>query len=375
MQRTPFDRLRPGMITASNVFSADGRLLIKTDVPLTEPYLQRLLQLGIPSVYTRNSLFEDNCAPELLSEPSRVSHIRNLQQQFLSVQAGASWDARCFIAMAEKNATEVCQNTQFMVQLTDIRLCNEFIYGHSVNVAVLCATIGLALGYPLRKLQELALGGLLHDIGQMKIPSRLLNKASKLSNDEFSLSQTHTTQGFEILRQTGSGRIPLLVMHMALQHHEKVDGTGYPRRLQKNEIHEYARIAAVADVYDAMTCDRPYRRAWFPHEACLLMGRELGRHFDVDILTVFLTRVVIYPIGSVVLLSTGHIGVVIQMHEFMQNRPTVRLILGPGCQTLAQKEILDLREHQEVEIKKVLVEEEVSEVCELVRRQSGATIK
>jgi HD-GYP domain-containing protein (c-di-GMP phosphodiesterase class II) len=148
MQRTPFDRLRPGMITASNVFSADGRLLIKTDVPLTEPYLQRLLQLGIPSVYTRNSLFEDNCAPELLSEPSRVSHIRSLQQQFMSVQAGASWDSRCFIAMADKIATEVRQNTQFMVQLTDIRLCNEFIYGHSVNVAVLCALIGMVLGYP-----------------------------------------------------------------------------------------------------------------------------------------------------------------------------------------------------------------------------------
>lgn len=370
MQRTPYDRLRPGMITAANVFSADGRLLLKTDVQLTEPYLQRLMQLGIPSVYTRNSLFEDNCAPELLSEPSRVSHIRSLQQQFLSVQAGASWDARCFIAMAEKIAIEVRQNTQFMVQLTDIRLCNEFIYGHSVNVAVLCALIGMALGYPLRKMQELALGGLLHDIGQMKIPASLLNKPTKLSSDEFSVSQTHTTHGFEILRQTGSGKIPLLAMHMAFQHHEKVDGTGYPRGLHNKEIHEYAKIAAVADAYDAMTCDRPYRRALFPHEACLIMGRELGRHFDADILTAFLTRVVIYPIGSVVLLSSGHIGVVIKMYEGMQNRPTVRLILGPGCRTLTQKETLDLREHQGVEIKKVLVDEEVAEVCELARRQS-----
>jgi len=273
MQRTPIDRLRPGMITAANVFSANGRLLIKAEVSITEHYLQRLLQIGVPSVYIRNPLFEDDCVPEIISETIRVSHIRTLQQQFLAVQAGTPWDAQCFVEMAERIATEVSKKAQYMVQLTDIRLCNEFVYGHSVNVAVLCATIGLALGYPLRKLQELALGGLLHDIGQMKIPSRLLNKASKLSNDEFSLSQTHTTQGFEILRQTGSGRIPLLVMHMALQHHEKVDGTGYPRRLQKNEIHEYARIAAVADVYDAMTCDRPYRRAWFPHEACLLMGR------------------------------------------------------------------------------------------------------
>ncbi len=370
MQRVPFKRLRPGMVSAANVFSADGRLLIKADVPLTEHYIQRLSQLEGPSMYVRTPFFEDVCATDIIPEAVRVNFVRVLQQQFLSVQRGAAWDVRCFIELAEKVVTEVSQQADHMVQPTDIRLCNEFVFGHSVNVSVLCTLLGLALGYPQHKLKEVALGGLLHDIGQMKIPPRLLHKSTKLSDIEFSIVQTHAMHGFEILRQSAAGVIPLPVIHMALQHHEKLNGTGYPRQLQKDDIHEYAKIAAVADVYDAMTCDRPYRRANFPHETCLLMAQEMGRQFDADILTTFLSRVAIYPIGSVVLLSTGHIGVVTKEHWNMQNRPTLRLLLGAGCHTLQKKEMLDLREHPKVEIKQVLIEEEVFEVSELVRRQS-----
>jgi HD-GYP domain-containing protein (c-di-GMP phosphodiesterase class II) len=149
---------------------------------------------------------------------------------------------------------------------------------------------------------------------------------------------------------------------MAFQHQEKPDGTGYPRQLMSAEIHEYAKIVAVADVYDAITSDRPYHRGLFPHEAAMLLAEGMGKQFDVDVLTAFLTRVAIYSIGSVVELSTGEIGVVTNVFWGMQNRPTIRLMLDKNGKPLDRKIIVDLLEHSAIEIERVLGEEDMAEL-------------
>ena len=359
MQRVPLARLRPGMITAGNVYSAEGHVLLSADVALKENYLKRLAQVGILAVYIRNPYFEDVVAPEIISEMTRVKIIQAVQQQFVAIREGKKWDVARFVELANQIVAEVGHNSESMVQLTDIRPHNEFTFGHSVNVAVLSVMIGASMKYTRTKLQEVALGALLHDIGKMKIDPKILNKPAKLTADEFAIMKTHAEQGFEILRQAVPKVMPLKVMHMAFQHQEKPDGTGYPRGLDGNGIHEYARIASVADVYDAITCDRPYHRGLFPHEACMLLAENMGKQFDVDTLTAFLSRVAIYPVGSVVLLSTGDIGVVTQVPWGMQNRPTVRLMLDKQNRALRKKTEVDMREHSNIDITRVLDEEAV----------------
>ncbi|MHC1758240.1 MAG: HD domain-containing phosphohydrolase [Negativicutes bacterium] len=359
MQRVSLDRLRSSMVTSENVYTADGKLLLKKNTEIKDSYLKRLKQIGVPAVYVRNPYYEDATPPDIIDEITRVRLISSLQREFLAIREGKPWNVRRFIEMAEQIVIEVTLNSRALVQLTDIRSYNEFTFGHSVNVAVLSAVIGLAMGYPPRKLHDVALGGLLHDVGKMKVDPSILNKRGKLTDEEYSDIQQHAMLGFDVLRQAVPRIVPVPVMHMSLQHHERPDGNGYPRQMAKKEIHEYARIASVADVYDALTCDRPYCKARFPHEACLLMTEGMERQFDMEILTAFLTRVAIYPVGSVVLLSTGEIGVVTEVCWGMQNRPTVRLMIDRRQQFVNRDVRVDLREHPAVEVQRVLEEEAV----------------
>lgn len=365
MQRISLAHLRPGMVTAKSIYSADGRILLGVNVELTEKYIMRLDQMGILAAYIRNPYFEDALAPEIVPESMRVRLIQIVQQQFLAIRENKPWDVAAFAAGAEQIVGEIEKNPDPMVQLTDIRPHNEFTFGHSVNVAVLCALIGAALNYPRHKLVEIALGGLLHDVGKMKIDPGILNKPTQLTPIEYRIMQTHAEIGFELLRHAGAGMLSLKVMHMAFQHQEKPDGTGYPRQLNNKSIHEYAKIASIADVYDAVTCDRPYHRGLFPHEAALRLAEGMGKQFDANVLTAFLTRIAIYSIGSVVALSTGEIAVVNQTPWGMQNRPIVRLMLDKNKNPVRKKVTVDLRDHPGIDIQCALNENDVNELGKL----------
>ena len=353
MQRVSLERLRPGMVIASNVYSADGRLLVRSDATISEQYLSRMAKLNITSVYVREPFWVETVKPEIVNEEVRINLIGSLQKLFGSIKHEEPCNAPAFNAMADAIVGEVCNHPQCLVQLADIRLRKEFLFGHAVNVALLCTVIGIDLGYSPQTLHELALGGLLHDIGQMRISPELINKPTALTSSEHLAVQAHTIRGFDTLWQTGA--FSRNTMLMALQHHERINGSGYPQGLHDGEIREMSKIIAVADVYDAMTSDRPHRRGYFPHEACLSMVKEMGILFDTKVLSVFLNRVAIYPVGSVVLLSTGQIGIVTQVLMGMQNRPTVSL-MNRDAKVFSN---MDLRNHPEVEILKVLLEEEV----------------
>jgi HD-GYP domain-containing protein (c-di-GMP phosphodiesterase class II) len=143
-------------------------------------------------------------------------------------------------------------------------------------------------------------------------------------------------------------------MHIALQHHEKYDGKGYPRGLRQDEIHEFSRIVAIVDVYDAVTSDRPYRQALLPHEAYELLLALGNQHFDPAILQVFLDKIAVYPVGTVVRLNTGDIGVVLSVEPGMQSRPTIRLIMDKHRRLYPVITTLDMRNHLTVFVDQVV---------------------
>ncbi len=360
MQKVSIANLQPGMITAHNVYNADGTVLIKADVEISIQNSKRLKQFGLGSIYIKNQLFDGIEFPELVTEDTRLRAIQVVQSAFVNFSKTQDVNIEPFKELANSIVDEIILNRDMLVQLVDTRTYDDYLYGHSVNVCILSVLTGLALEYNEGKLRELALGALLHDLGYLLIPTEIADKPGKLTPEEAGIIQQHTTKGFEALRKVYGVSIP--AAHIAFQHHENFDGTGYPRRLQGDEIHEYARIAKIADIFDALVADRKYRKAFLPHEAYELLMTLSNKFVDNKILEVFLGNIAIYPVGSVVKLNTGEFGIVTKVSRKMQARPIVRVITDKNGQLLHNAEEVDLTQQLTVFIEKLLKEQDVIEL-------------
>ena len=333
------------MITARNVFSADGRMLLAADKEITESYIRRLQEMEVYAIYVRNPLFDTVEVPLVVSEETRNQSMQTVKRAFEVLRGkreDVSFDA--IQTVARRIVAEVLRNRRALVHLTEIRTHDDYTFAHSVDVCGLAVLVATHLGYNEVRLQELAVGALLHDVGKTKVDAALLNKQTALDDDEMAMMRSHTMFGFDILR-CSKGKLTLPSIHIALQHHEKYDGSGYPRGLSKEEIHEYSRIVSIADVYDAITSDRPYRKALEPYEAYELMLINGNQHFDPQILPIFLKRIAIYPVGTVVRLNTGDIGVVVSVPPEMPLRPTLRLIMDKQRRLYPGEIEFDMQNH------------------------------
>ena len=197
------------------------------------------------------------------------------------------------------------------------------------------------------------------------MPDKLLLKTGSYTPEESKQVQQHPETGFNILRTLPE--IPTTVAHIAFQHHERVDGKGYPRNLTADKIIEFAKVAAVADIFDALVADRPYRKGMLPHEAYEVMMTLANTYVDQEILHLFLTHVAIYPLGSVVLLDNGQHAVVTQVRQKLQTRPHVRLLTDGQGRLLREQPEIDMTQHLTLMITRILKEKEVFELGKSVR--------
>lgn len=366
MRKIMLSRVQPGMIIAKSVSNADGRFLLAGGTVLTEHYINRMCELGIYSVYIEDSLSENVETPEVLQEKTRFIAISKVKKLFSDVRMNFQFDCEEIQETARAIVTEIMDNKYAMVHLTDIRASDDYTFGHSVNVCVLSVMIGMALGtLDKERLDKLAMGALLHDAGKMMVPNQILNKPGKLTESEWKIMQQHSSYGFELLRKDRN--ISIVSAHIAFQHHEKINGTGYPRGLSGSQIHEFARIAAIADVYDALTSDRAYSRALLPHQAYEILQAGSNIHFDESILQAFLERIAIYPIGCMVQLNTGDIGIVVKVVPKEAMRPTVRLLISGMGNIYANRPELDLIGKPAMFISRILEEEEFTKVEAVLR--------
>jgi len=225
--------------------------------------------------------------------------------------------------------------------LSAIRIHDDYTFGHSLNVCLLAVILGFKLGLPERLLAELAVGALLHDLGKVLIPAAILKKAGRLTDEEWLLVRRHGEQAGEILRRQWS--LPPAAARIARQHHESFDGSGYPCGLAADEIDPHARIVAVADIFDAVTADRPYRGAFLPHEAYEIILGSRGAKLDPRVVDVFADSVVLYPAGSAVVLDTGEIGVVVRVLPKLPARPIVKIVYDKaGNRQTGPERLVDL---------------------------------
>jgi HD-GYP domain-containing protein (c-di-GMP phosphodiesterase class II) len=197
--------------------------------------------------------------------------------------------------------------------------------------------LGLTYGYGKDELMTLGLGALLHDIGKTKVPLDVLRKPGKLSEAEFAEIKKHAEYGYLMLKDEPN--VPLLAAHCAYQHHERLNGSGYPRGITGEAIHEYARWIGLVDSYDAMTTHRVYRSAMLPHEALEVLFTGAGTLYDQEKIALFRDKIALYPLGVTVRLNTGEIAVVVDLNASAAHRPIVRVLENADGETVPPYEI------------------------------------
>lgn len=229
---------------------------------------------------------------------------------FTEARMGKAIEAEQAMPLVEEIATSVMRNPGALIGLARLKTADDYTYMHSVAVCALMIALSRQLKLSDDETREAGLAGLLHDIGKMAVPPDILNKPGKLTDEEFVSIKEHPAAGYQMLLEAkGVGEIALDV---CLHHHEKMDGTGYPEGLEGDQISLYARMGAVCDVYDAITSNRPYKAGWCPAESLRKMSEWSRGHFDDRVFQAFVKSIGIYPVGTLVKLHSGRLGVVVE---------------------------------------------------------------
>ncbi len=361
MKRIRIADLQPDMLVGRNIYNSDGRILLNAGTILTETYITRLAELGIPSLFILEDTYaEISESPELISEKTRIETINIVKDSFKQMENEHKINIRLVQTVVNTIIEELLSNTDLLFSLTDIRSFDDYTFGHSVNVCILAIMTGITMRYHDTRLKELGMGALLHDIGKLKIDKSILNKNDDLSREEYIEIKRHSEYGFDLLRKQEG--MPLFSAHIALQHHERWDGKGYPRGLAGDDIHEYARIVAVADVYDALLADRPYRSAYTVNQALTIMQRMAGIHLDPHCLTALIANIAVYPIGTLVELNNGSIGIVTDVNKVSPTRPVIRIVYDTASRRLYNAHEIDLSKLSTILILRSLSENDFAEL-------------
>ncbi len=259
---------------------------------------------------------------------------------FQEVRMGKAISAAAAGELVEEISSSVIRNPGALISLSRLKTADDYTYMHSVAVCALMVAVGRQLGLDETELREVGMAGLLHDLGKALMPMEVLNKPGKLTDEEFRIIKSHPAEGHRLLVEGGSvGEIPLDV---CLHHHEKVDGSGYPDRLKDQQISLFAKMGAVCDVYDAITSNRPYKSGWDPAESIRKMTEWRLGHFDERVFQAFVKSIGIYPVGSLVRLHSGRLGVVVDQTEKSLLTPKVKVFFSTKSNLRIPPAVIDL---------------------------------
>lgn len=259
---------------------------------------------------------------------------------FNDVRMGKALDvAEAATLVAEINSS-IERNPNALVSLARLKNADEYTYLHSVAVCMLMLALAKKLNLNEKQARQAGVAGLLHDIGKMMIPSEVLNKPDKLTDEEFDTIKKHPRRGWEILKS--SYQVDDVALDVCLHHHERVDGKGYPEKISGDDLTLFARMGAVCDVYDAISSDRCYKKAWGPAESISKMASWREGHFDETIFSAFVKTIGIYPNGTLLKLKSERLGVVLEQSKKTLVAPIVKIFFSIRANAYIPMEIIDL---------------------------------
>ncbi|MFC1528442.1 HD-GYP domain-containing protein [Candidatus Latescibacterota bacterium] len=361
------DSVETGMRVGKSIYEEDGRLLVGKGLILNENFIKSLKERGASQIYIYDKDTDDIIIPDNISDMVRGTTIRDIKGLFGDLEdsinkemkdksmeaAQEAVSSKQFVSTFGKNpAFQKLQNDvnniveelisgEVTIGLNSIKTYDNYTFQHSIDVSIVSIMIGRKIGLPTKRLRELGIGCVLHDMGKIFIPTEIVNKPDKLTPKEFDIIKKHPEIGYELAK--GVSSIGILAPHIALQHHEKQDGSGYPRGFKGNNrmdismeprtIHLYSSIAAVADIYDALSSDRPYRNALPPEKVISIMKDMSENHLNRAIQRIFFSITPVYPVGTIVRILNGehrnYLGIVSMINDSNLERPIIRLIFDP----------------------------------------------
>lgn len=316
MRYITIDKAENGMTLAKSLFDDSDRVLVGRGTTLTTDYIEKLETRGFGGFYIEDELSKDIHIEETISLELRSRAVKTLKE----------CDVDAMVDIAKAIVDEIRSAATLTLDMIDLRNFDDYTYKHSVNVSVLSTVIGMGMNLREAELVDLCAAALLHDLGKLNIAPEVINKPGFLTSEEYELIKTHSRLSYDLIKDKWN--IAATTKAAVLEHHENEDGSGYPLGLSNEDIHRYAKIIHVADVYDALTTKRPYKKAYSIPEAMEYLMGSCGRLFDKQIVEAFMDYVPIYPKGVTISLSDGQEGIVVENSRFRTLRPIVRLFNG-----------------------------------------------
>lgn len=345
------EKIQSGMEVAKVVLDDDGQILLNEGTILTEQLLERLSFWGVSALHVKIpeamaeqiAKTEEQTEAEEFFEQEYHKTAQAVQQAFEQMRSTKQLPLEELSDLASTSVQSMVNSVGVFSHLHLARKHSEYTFYHSINVAVIAGLLGKWLGYESDDISQLVLSGLLHDIGKSQVPLKILNKPAPLSSDEMAVMRKHAYWGYQLL--VNEANLPMKVLYGVIQHHERLDGTGYPLALKKEQIHPFGRIIAIADIYDAMTSNRLYREVTAPFGVVETLLQEMYDKLDPEICTVFLNNVRNCFVGNIVLLSDGRQAEVVYLGQFIAARPVVRTFDG---------EFIDLEQRKDLSIEQLI---------------------
>jgi len=339
----------PGMILARNILSSKGRVLLVAGIIFTEEYIRKLRKMKLDTLFIKDAQYADITTPEYLSMETQQRSLSILNATMVKLQTEGTFSVDAVSDVASDIVEELVAQADVIIHLTGIAIYDNCTLSHSLNCSIYSALLARYAGFSIPQIKVITCGALLHDMGKIEIDKQILNKPGRLTDDEFTVMKQHPLLGFNLLTKK---RLELssLIAHMAWQHHEKIDGSGYPRGLKGEEILSHARLLAITDVYDAITANRPYHQAMQPEVAYKVILSGLGTSFDEKFGRIFLSKIALYTPGTQIFLNTGERAIVVSVPTTNPQRPRIRLISYPDGTLYTPPQDINLLENPHMTI-------------------------
>jgi HD-GYP domain-containing protein (c-di-GMP phosphodiesterase class II) len=366
MRLINIDKLQAGMQTGQDLYDEYNRLLLGRGATLKSSYVVRLKQMGLSALYVQEADTSDISVPEMIPPAVRARAIQNLANTFQAVTRSLDGMRQLSIDEAHEHVNSKrflnsirsttsnqgfdqiigdvnalvgqIMNKDVILGLNSIKIHDNYTFQHSIDVTLMGLLLAKKTGWDAERLTAFGIGCLLHDMGKIFIQNDILNKPGRLTDDEFEIMRSHPKLGFDLIRVIAPN-LSSLAAHVAYQHHERQDGSGYPRGLkgnptlgvnEPNTIHDFGAVAAVADIYDAMASNRPYRQGWPIDRVVHLIEELSGSHLNPSVVEIFTKTVAPFPIGTNIRILSGsyvgYEGVVADIEDRNLAHPLVRLL-------------------------------------------------
>ena len=285
MRLVPVNEISPGMKLAKPIYYDTG-ILLNSGIKNLPKYSKRLLEKGINYIYVEDKFSSDIEVDDVVKEKTRRKCKKVIKDTLENISFNKKIEIKEVENVVNQIVNDIYNSKDILLNLVDIKSYDSYTFDHSVNVAVLSILMGNSLNYNKSNLIKLGIGAILHDIGKTLIPEGILTKKEKLTDNEFDIIKKHPRLGYDYLK--GNNNISPVSKNPILYHHERMDGNGYPKKLPGNELHDFAKIVGITDVFDALTSDRVYRNRWPIHKAINYLMSNTNEKFDLEYIKKFI---------------------------------------------------------------------------------------